>query len=301
MSKYGLFDPECIRKAAAVAVCLFFLTLPSCSLRRPCPYCRPQLHENETSHLADLRQAKTNVPLTTRFGDFSIEDAYRIQDAFTLYASRQGDPSAGYKVAFTSKPAQEMFGVTAPVYGRLFRSMERPANGTLKQSEFIFFHIEPEVAFKLKKGITAKIETIEELLPYVASVHAAFDIPDLRFKFEGKPNVADIIADAAAAHRFMLGPGHEPSKIDMDKVTARLSVNGKEVSKAPASAALGNPWNVLLWLANLQIERGRSLRKGEVILTGALGKPYKAKGAAAVGTYDADLGPLGKIRCRLVD
>jgi len=248
-----------------------------------------------------VRQGKTTVPLTTQFGELNIADAYQIQDAYTRYAIRKGDGSAGYKAAFTSKPAQEMFGVTSPAYGRLLRSMERPANGTLKQSEFVFFHIEPEVAFKLKSDITTKSESIEQLLPYVGSVHAAFDIPDIRFKFEGKPNVVDIIADAAAAHRFMLGPPKKPSQIDMSKVNAKFSINGKEVSNAPASAALGNPWNVLLWLANLQIERGQPLQKGEVILTGALGKPYKAKGAAAVGTYEADLGPLGKIQCRVVE
>jgi 2-keto-4-pentenoate hydratase len=99
----------------------------------------------------------------------------------------------------------------------------------------------------------------------------------------------------------MLGSPKKPSQIDMSKVNAKFSINGKEVSNAPASAALGNPWNVLLWLANLQIERGQPLQKGEVILTGALGKPYKAKGAAAVGTYEADLGPLGKIQCRVVE
>lgn len=290
-----------LKRAATFSGCLLFLLLPSCIFRCPCSPQRVNQFEKQTAHLADVRQGKTAVPLTTRFGELSIADAYQIQDAYTRYANRRGDPSAGYKAAFTSKPAQEMFGVTSPAHGRLLRSMERPASGTLKQSDFVFFHIEPEVAFKLKKDITRKSETIEQLITAVGSVHAAFDIPDLRFEFEGKPNVVDIIADAAAAHRFMLGPPHQPSLIDMTKVTAKFSVNGKEVSNAPASAALGNPWNVLLWLANLQIERGHPLRKGEVILTGVLGQPYKAKGLAAVGTYEADLGPLGQIRCSVVE
>jgi 2-keto-4-pentenoate hydratase len=288
-------------KKTALPASLLLLVASSCTC--PCKLSTDKIgkFEKQVAHLSAVRQGKTSVPLSTQFGELSIADAYAIQDASTRLANRKGDATVGYKVAFTSKPSQEMFGVTSPAYGRLFRSMERPDNGTLKQNEFVFFHIEPEVAFKLKRDITTKSESIEQLLPFVASVHAAFDIPDIRFKFEGKPNVADIIADAAAAHRFILGAPHDPSKIDMNKVNASFSVNGKEVSKAPASAALGNPWNVLLWLANLQIERGQPLRKGEVILTGALPKPYKAKGATAVGTYEADLGPLGKIRCKVVE
>ena len=49
-----------------------------------------------------------------------------------------------------------------------------------------------------------------------------------------------------------------------------MSINGKSVGTGFGRDVMGHPFNVLAWLANSFIQRGKMLHAGEFILTGSL-------------------------------
>jgi 2-keto-4-pentenoate hydratase len=71
-----------------------------------------------------------------------------------------------------------------------------------------------------------------------------------------------------------------------------MTINGIARGSGPGARALGDPVNVLLWLANQQSRLGRGLLAGEIISTGTCtGLDPVLPGDRAV----ADFGSLGKV------
>ena len=58
--------------------------------------------------------------------------------------------------------------------------------------------------------------------------------------------------------------------VDLAAVVGRAEVNGSEIGRGVGSEVMGHPLNALVWLANLLAVQGKSLRHGEVVLTGSL-------------------------------
>ena len=71
-----------------------------------------------------------------------------------------------------------------------------------------------------------------------------------------------------------------------------MTINVASRGKGTGSRALGNPMNVLLWLANQQSSAGRGLRAGEIISTGTCTGLDPVQPGDAV---QADFGALGTV------
>jgi 2-keto-4-pentenoate hydratase len=70
------------------------------------------------------------------------------------------------------------------------------------------------------------------------------------------------------------------------------------VSEGSGAACLGHPVNAVVWLANTLFDIGRTVKAGEVILSGALGPMVAVSGP---GTYEATIGGLGSVRAAFID
>ena len=57
---------------------------------------------------------------------------------------------------------------------------------------------------------------------------------------------------------------------DLAEMTARLSINGREIGSGKGSDVMGNPLNALAWLASKRAAAGKPLRRGMIVMTGSM-------------------------------
>jgi 2-keto-4-pentenoate hydratase len=247
---------------------------------------------------ARIRQ-KPIPPLTQTHSEFSLEAAYQVQDTLTTALIRKLGPVSGYKVAFASADAFQKFDINEPVCGRLFNRQLVANGGSIPANGIMLFHIETEVAFVIERCVDRLIEDRVQLRPYIRSVHAGFDIADCCYDLSaGEQTIPDFVANGGGAAYYVLGPAIAPDAVDIDNLTLKMLVDGRNVYEGSTTVAMGSPWNVMLWLARHQLRRSFPLQAGDVVLTSKVASPYKAPGGAAA-EYFGDCGPLGSVSCTI--
>ncbi|QDU87675.1 2-keto-4-pentenoate hydratase [Pirellulimonas nuda] len=280
-------------------------TLLSVALILVCPTVEAIAQSTLTGYVAVARrsgQRYAELPSETLS---SIGQAYEFQKRLSDTEQQWFGPKVGWKVGYASTAAQQQFGVDSPARGPLFLSQQVQSGSTIPADDFVEIMLETEVAFTLGKTINAPVKDVAELKSYVRFVHPAFDGSDYRFEADAAPTPVDMIATDLGSHRFVLGPGVDPSKVDVDNLRLKLIRNGETLRESPSSEVMGSPWNSLLWCVNSDLELQRRYRSsqpqngipaGTVILTGTADKAYKVTGDAIRGEYVADCGELGQAR-----
>ena len=138
--------------------------------------------------------------------------------------------------------------------------------------------------------------TVQEALDAVASLHPAIEIPDSRFSDFVSAGAAQIIADNACAHLFVLGAPTPSNWRALDLVEEKpvITLRG-ETFIGHGKNVLGGPQLALTWLANELRQLGVSLRAGQIVTTGTCHPPLPIQ---AGDVMEADFGVLGKVSVR---
>jgi 2-keto-4-pentenoate hydratase len=162
--------------------------------------------------------------------------------------------------------------VQQPDFGTLFDDMifegsdVRVPTGRLLQPR-----VEGEIAFIPAEDITQCDLPVERLQEVAGFAAPAFEIVDSAIE-AWKITVADTIADNASCGAVVLGPDRIlVADRDWRKATMSVTEEGAVVSCGPGAATMGDPLSAFRWLAEKAIELGEPLRRGEIVLTGALG------------------------------
>ncbi|MDA0997546.1 MAG: fumarylacetoacetate hydrolase family protein [Proteobacteria bacterium] len=221
----------------------------------------------------------------------SRDDAYALQ-AQAIAAS--GMTPAGWKVAATSKAAQELLAVTGPLLGPVFMeqcwSAKMPVPSTPEQATAV----ECEFAYVMDRDLAGGPLDRATVEAAVRMVFPAVEVVGCRFQggFKGAGEIV-CISDFAFNAGLVLGPALDNWRnIDLISAAVVLTLNGKEVAKGTGAAVLGDPMQALVWAANEAARIGMPLMAGEVVSTGTMtGATLVKSGDAAI----ADFGPLGKI------
>ena len=130
-------------------------------------------------------------------------------------------------------------------------------------------------------------------LAAVDTLHPAIEIPDSRFADFVSAGAAQIIADNACAHLFVLGPKTSADWRAMDLVEHRptITLRGQHYT-GHGKNVLGDPRVALTWLANELRQLGVTLKAGRVVTTGTCHAPLPIQS----GDFCAvDFGSLGKV------
>ncbi|MBW2191072.1 MAG: 2-oxopent-4-enoate hydratase, partial [Deltaproteobacteria bacterium] len=111
-----------------------------------------------------MRARRTLSPLTERWPEITIEDAYHVSLRMVdRRVQGDGEKIIGKKIGVTSLAVQEMLGVFRPDFGYLTDKMHYPNGGPMPISEqLIQPRAEGEIAFKLKKDLKGPGVTNED-------------------------------------------------------------------------------------------------------------------------------------------
>jgi len=238
----------------------------------------------------------------------SREDGYAIQ---ALLEGRSAQPVFGWKIAATSKAGQAHINVDGPLAGRLLaeRAFETGARLTFGANHMKV--AEAEFAFRMAVDLPPRSApcTVDEVLRSVATLHPAIEVPDSRYDDFTLVGAAQLIADNACAHEFVLGPAAPDSWRSIDLAAHRVTgtvvrvVRGAGLSGPPlehegiGANVLGDPRIALTWLVNELSQIGATLRAGQVVTTGTCLTPLPI---APSDRVNCDFGVLGSVAVSFV-
>lgn len=228
---------------------------------------------------------------SSKLPDLTVDKAYALQKALAKAILAKGDTIGGFKAGLTSEAGQKKFGVNAALLGPLFKSGEMGPDAVVDRKDFVRLFIENEVGYVVGQKISAPVKDVESLQKMIKEVFPAVELPDLRFADMKNLKGEDIIVDAVACSKYIIGPRIPADKVDVSKVEVALTCDGAVVNQGKAADTLGDQWKALLWLVNGTVEQGWTIEPGQILITGAMGNMIPGK----PGKYAGDWGPLGKL------
>ncbi|MFQ3456577.1 hydratase [Bradyrhizobium sp. UFLA01-814] len=201
----------------------------------------------------------------------------------------------GWKIAATSAAGQKHINVAGPLAGRILAETLIPDGGTASMQGNEMRVGEPEYAFRMARDLAPRTTpySVQEVLEAVGTLHPAIEIPDSRFADFVAAGEAQLIADNACAHLFVLGPATTADWRAIDLVEDRpvITLRGERYI-GHGKNVLGDPRTALAWCANELRALGLTLRAGEVVTTGTCHPPLPI---AAGDEFAADFGAIGKV------
>ena len=204
-------------------------------------------------------------------------------------------PLFGWKIAATSEAGQKHINVAGPMAGRILAEAVIADGGTASMAGNEMAVAEPEFAFRMRVDLPARSTpySVQQVLDAVDTLHPAIEIPDSRFADFASAGEAQLIADNACAHLFVLGPATTADWRAMDLIEHRPVIAMRsETFIGHGKNVLGDPRVALAWLANELRQLGINLKAGRVVTTGTCHKPLPIK---AGDFCAADFGVLGKV------
>jgi 2-keto-4-pentenoate hydratase len=219
-------------------------------------------------------------------------EAYAIQGGIEKYSS---ESLFGWKIAATSEAGQKHINVDGPMAGRILAETVIPDGGAASMAGNEMRVAEPEFAFRMRVDLPARTTpyTVQQVLDAVDTLHPAIEIPDSRFQDFVSAGAAQIIADNACAHLFVLGSPTSADWRALDLVGERpvIMMRGQQFT-GHGKNVLGDPRVALTWLANELRQLGVPLKAGCVVTTGTCHPPLPIQS----GDFCAvDFGVLGKV------
>lgn len=159
-----------------------------------------------------------------------------------------------------------------PRYSRLFAERSQLSPARFSRGDFHRVYLEPELAVVMGEAVVPRDVPyrLEEIIPRVASLHAAIELVDSRF--EAWPEVPPLwqLADGLSHGAFVLGAAALPGNLSqMRDAPYRLDLDGETVISGKGGHPGGDPARLLVEMINAHVRAsGRGLDAGEVITTG---------------------------------
>ena len=225
------------------------------------------------------------------------DQAYEIQTINRRRWIQEGRQQTGYKVAFTTIESQEHFGTTEPVYGTLFEDMRFDNGSLLPSGRLANPMLEGEIVMELGSDLDSGSLDPDTVRAAIAAIYPALEIPD--GGYNGGIDAVDMAANNAAAAGYVLGDRHELAPgFDLAEIGLTMSRNDEVIDSGISKICMGNPLNVLVWLASKLADTGEPLRAGQIVFAGSLIPIIPARPG---DRFEAVVDDLGTVSCEFPD
>ena len=200
-------------------------------------------------------------------------EAYEIQEAFHKLVIPQRGALAGYKIALTSAVMQNMVGFDHPCSGAIFANGVKNSPVTVDRSDYVRLGAECEIAVQLNDELPASEGPYDRqsVAKAVDAVMPAFELIEDRGADYKDLLFLGVMADNAWNAGVVLGePIIDWQDIDLVSAAGEMVINGEPAGEGKGGDALGHPLDALAWLANNLAERGKSLQRDMIVMTGSI-------------------------------
>jgi 2-keto-4-pentenoate hydratase len=217
-----------------------------------------------------------------------LDDAYAIRAVFEeIEVARGRGAVAGYKIGLTTPIMQKLCGVDEPCFGAIFASEVHDRRAELAVRNYCRLGIETEIAVRLGEDLP-KGGDRDRVAGGVESCMAAIELlEDLRHDYK-RLSAAEMVAGNVWNAGVVLGaPVTDWRRLDLAAVTARLTINGREIGAGKGGDVMGNPLNALAWLADKLAAAGTPLKRGMIVMTGSM-VPIQFPAAGDRATVEVD-------------
>jgi len=220
------------------------------------------------------------------FGKLGIDEAYAVQLGLIDRRTAAGERQIGWKVGLTAPAIQQQFGFHEPVFGCVLDS--KPSGHVFAPGDLIAPGFENELCMRLGVDLTGTV-TVDQARRAIDAVYPSLEIIETRGPFTEQ--IALALADNAQQKTVILGPP-APLPLDLTLIEARVSINGAIVATGSGDAVLGNPLNSVVWLAGKLGAYGRSLKAGDIVMTGSFTRQFPINPGDQIETVFSGLGTV---------
>lgn len=263
---------------------------------------KPTRAADAAKRLFAAHQARERFgPLPDDLAPRSIAEAHAIQDAFVALRAQKLGAIAGYKIALTSAEMRRFVGVDAPQAGMMLQSTLHHTPASVRAADYVRLIIEFEVAVLIGEDLPAADKPFfrDRVAKAVSAVMPALELADDRSAdyTQLARHPLELIADNCWNEGAVLGfPVQDWKAIDLAAVRGVATINGKTVGEGRGADAMGHPLDAIAWLADHLASIGRSLRRGDAVITGSI---VTSKNVAAGDLVLFTLQELGKVELRV--
>ena len=230
----------------------------------------------------------------------SLEAAYRCQDeAIALW----DDAVVGWKVGWIPEPFSEKFGANRLVGPIFSRGVQRSDGGSVVDVPVFadgFAAIEAEFVFQLSKDAPANIIewTSQTARRFVRAMYIGIEIASSPLKNINDFGGAVVASDFGNNAGLLLGVEvADWQSRSLDSMVCETRIDGVVVGRGNAASIVGGPLAALAFALRCNARRGRPLRAGDYVSTGAAtGVHSIAVGQSAEAIFTG----LGSLRCHVV-
>ena len=203
----------------------------------------------------------------------SLEEGYRVQRLLNRRFAEAGRGApAGYKVGLTSEAIQAMYGSDQPISGVVFESAVHRSPARIARADYARLGIEFELAVEVGDAFRSEDApfTLGDAAARIAACMPAFELIEDRHADHDDVDALSILVDNAWCAGVVLGPRCTDWRaLDLAGTPVSLRVNDDPPASAVTGAAMGNPLNSLVWLANQLALKGATLEAGMIVMTGS--------------------------------